>query len=122
MSTIISVAATLGILIFIGFLVLRYIDYKYFQSLKILSREELEKIVYKVDGEYFEFIGTEHKCVKEFVSMVEKRDLEAISTNWKKMSGQFRKLELQAGHEGRPLIMDYYGFYEQEIKALRRKA
>ena len=86
--------------------------------LRSMSTEELEKQVFEYPRGYFEYIGESHPSVVRFREIVEARDLSALSREWKSLERSFRGLEQEAGHSGRPLIMDYFFWYELDIKVL----
>lgn len=72
-------------------------------ELRSLPTEELEKRTFHYPSEYFEYIGKSHPSVVRFREIVEARDLDALSREWKRLERDFRMLEHQAGHSGRPL-------------------
>lgn len=88
------------------------------RQLRSLSRDELEKRVFRFEKSYFEYLGLDNPSVITFKHLVKTKDLENIKKKWKKFSREFLKLEQKAGHRGRPLIMEYYNWYELEIGAL----
>lgn len=90
-------------------------------ELRSLPTEELEKRTFQYPSGYFEHIGESHPSVVRFREIVEARDLDALSREWKRLEREFRMLERQAGHSGRPLIMDYFHWYELDIKALQER-
>ena len=91
------------------------------EELKAKSNEELIKEVFSFEEGYFSFIGEENPEVIEFKTLVLKKDLEAIKSNWKRLSKKFSKLEKKAGHTGRPLILDYYCWYEMWLNELSNR-
>ena len=91
------------------------------EELKAKSNEELIKEVFSFEEGYFSFIGEENPEVIEFKTLVLKKDLESIKSNWKRLSKKFDKLEKKAGHTGRPLILDYYCWYEMWLNELSNR-
>jgi hypothetical protein len=87
--------------------------------LKKLSLDELERKVYRYDSEYFRFISEENESVLEFRNIIENRDISTLYKKWdSSFLESFLALERKAGHNGRPMLMDYYYGYELEIKEL----
>jgi hypothetical protein len=97
------------------------LKYKYWKELRHKTKEELQKEVFYFADDYFSFIGYEHAEVQEFKDLVNKKNLTGIKANWKRLSNSFRRLEGKSGHKGRPLIMDYYCWYEMAINELRKR-
>lgn len=91
------------------------------KELRQKTREELEQLVFQYEKDYFEFIGHDHPDVIAFKKLLEARDLHGIRKSWRKLSRTFRGLEHKAGYSGRPLIMDYYFWYELYLKELARR-
>lgn len=83
--------------------------------------DNVESEVFRIEDEYFDFIGKDHSSVKKFKSIIEKKDIGTLSKNWDDLSRKFRKLELNAGHKGRSLIMGYYLDYAQALKVLNQR-
>lgn len=94
---------------------------KVLAELRSLPKEELEKRTFQYPSGYFEYIGESHPSVVRFREIVEARDLDALSREWKRLEGEFRLLERQAGHRGRPYIMEFFHWYELDIKALQER-
>lgn len=94
---------------------------KTLNKLRSLSTEELERETFSCPRDYFEFLGESNPSVIRFREIAEARDLNALSQEWKSLEKDFRLLEHQAGHSGRPLIMDYFFWYDLNIKALRER-
>jgi len=117
--------AILGILflgvISLGAILLVPLKIKYRKELRQKNLEELKKDVFQFAEEYFFYLGNEHRTVKEFKNLVQAQDLSGIKRNWKRLSSDFRTLERKAGHTGRPLIMDYYCWYEMSVNELIRR-
>ena len=91
------------------------------KELRQKTREELEQSVFRYEQGYFDFIGRDHPDVIAFKKLLESRDLHGIRKSWRKLSSTFRGLEHKAGYSGRPLIMDYYHWYELDLKELARR-
>src|SRR5215218_4307867 len=81
-------------------------------QLRGMSTEELEKQVFMYPSGYFAYIGEGDPAVIRFREIVEARDLSALSREWRSLERTFRGLEHKAGHSGRPLIMDYFFWYD----------
>jgi hypothetical protein len=95
------------------------LDRKKVEWLKKLTLSELERKVYRYDGEYFRFIGEENESVREFRKAIEDKDILTLYNKWQSsFVGSFLSLERKAGHKSRPMLMDYYYGYELEIKEL----
>ena len=103
------------------FLVVKYFDKKYARELKSKPLAEIEKMVFRYETEYFKFIGEDHASVQEFRQAVENKDISVLIKNWITFRSNFQELERKAGHNDRPLIMDYYYTYELELKELQRR-
>lgn len=87
-------------------------------ELRNIPLEELERMVYRYENEYFQLIGENDPSVLEFRRVIEGRDIFSLNGNWNRLQSKFRELEKKAGYDGRPLIMDYYYDYELHIKEL----
>lgn len=72
------------------------------------STAELEQQVFRYERSYFRGLGEGHPDVMEFRRLVEQRDLRGLRLNWGRLQESFLRLELAAGHRGRPLLMDFY--------------
>jgi len=105
----------------IGAILLVPLKIKYRKELRQKNLEELKKEVFRFAEGYFSYIGNDHKAVREFKDLVQAQDLSGIKRNWKRLSSDFRTLERKAGQRGRPLIMDYYCWYEMPINELTKR-
>lgn len=90
-------------------------------KLKRLSLEALKKQVFRYEKEYFKYIGEEDSSVVRFRDLIECENIETLIKEWPAMSARFRKLEITVGHKGRPLIMDYYQWYELDLSELSKR-
>ena len=86
-----------------------------------LSVDELEREAFRFDDEYFQFLGLHKPQVIRYRELVDSRDLESLSREWRHLSRDFQKLERMAGHRDRPLIMDYFGPQEMIYAELSRR-
>ena len=86
-----------------------------------MSTTELEKHIFFFHEDYFDFIGADNETVQEFHQICKSTDLEKLTTKWEYLEKSFRKLEVEAGHRGRPLIMDYYLEHSYAITRLNRE-
>lgn len=113
----------LGLLIFLVLMALSMLPLRLATTRKLrrMTRDELERSVFRYADGYFRFIGPEHPDVQAFKRLVEARDLAGIRDNWSRLSRSFERLERQAGYRGRPLIMDYYDWYELDLRELARR-
>ncbi len=102
----------------LGAVLLLPLRYKFTAALKRKSREELEEMVFRFETEYVDYLGLENEDVVKFKTLVDTKNITELRKNWKKLRRSFHALERKAGHSGRPLIMDYYNWYELEIKEL----
>ena len=114
------ICGLLGIAL-LSFVILYPLRLRFKAMLKRMSTEELEAMAYKYEQIYFLPLGEGNKSVQEFKDLVEKKDLEALIKNWKRLSRSFRKLEIAAGHTGRPAFMEYYDRHELVLQELRRR-
>lgn len=57
-----------------------------------------------------------------FKRLIEARNLGELRANWGRISRAFLLLERKAGHRGRPLILDYYNWYELVLAELARRS
>jgi len=110
----------LGVVLLSGIL-LSPLTHKYRKELQLKSDDELAAEVFRYEKDYFSFIGEDNAEVKEFKNLTENHEFESIRRNWRRLSGAFCGLERKAGHSGRPLIMDYYLWYEIALKEMRRR-
>lgn len=75
------------------------------EKLDKLPLDELEKIMYRYESEYFKYIGEEHEPVLEFKGLIEKRDISTLYNKWKSsFAGSFIELERKAGNNGRSML------------------
>lgn len=91
------------------------------KRLHALPTSELERRVWCISAEYFDYIGHSHPAVAEFKRIVEARDLVALQRSWPDLQSEFLRLEHAAGTRSRPLIMDYYHDLSDEIAELVRR-
>ncbi len=91
------------------------------KELKALSTESLKKAVFRYEKDYFKEINENDPAVVRFREIIEKQDILALRKEWPKLSGRFGQLEREAGHQGRPLMLDYYCWYELDIDVLRKR-
>lgn len=82
---------------------------------------ELERVVLDVPMEYFEFIGLQRPSVVRFRELVERKELALLYREWPALEKDFRMGEREAGHRGRPLIMDYLLDYRAYVRELIRR-
>jgi hypothetical protein len=111
----------LGILIFSA-LALVPLKYRFQIGLKEKSDEELQKVVFRYESAYFDYLGHEDPEVTRFREIINAKDLNELCRNWKQFSRSFRKLERETGYRGRPLILDFYNWHEMAISELKRRA
>jgi len=104
-----------------GAILLVPLKIRYRKKLRQKNLEELKKDVFQFAEGYFSYIGNDHKTVKEFKDLIQAQDLSGIRRNWERLSSDFHTLERKAGHTGRPLIMDYYCWYEMAINELAKR-
>lgn len=90
-------------------------------ELRRLSTAELTKRTFRYPPEYFSVIGEDHAPVRRFRHMLEEEDLDSLIREWPSLESEFRKLESKAGRTGRPLIMDYYDWYEHVLAEMRKR-
>ena len=82
---------------------------------------ELERIVFDMPMEYFEFVGPNRASVVRLLELVSRRDLASLYREWPKLEKDFLAAEREAGHRGRPLIMDYMLDHRAYIRELLRR-
>jgi hypothetical protein len=88
-----------------------------------LSTSELEAIVWRYEHSYFDWLGPSELCVLEFRHLVESRDIGRLSASWSGLSSEFLRLERdKLGHEGRPVILDFYCLYDEALNELERRS
>ena len=114
------IAGILGVVILSWFL-LAPLTHKQKKEIRQKTNEELDTEIFRYEKDYFAFIGEEKPEVKEYKDLIERRDFASIRKNWRRLSGAFVGLERQAGHKGRPLIMDYYLWYELSLKEMQKR-
>ncbi|WP_372365345.1 hypothetical protein [Candidatus Uabimicrobium sp. HlEnr_7] len=122
METFFIFLKALFFVIFVLWLFVKFLDYNYLRSFNKKSKEELEEIVFYFHDEYFDFIGIDNEHVQRFRSFITNRDLKNIRSSWNELYHIFTDLESKAGHQGRPLIMDYYDNYKSFIDLLIKKS
>lgn len=114
------ICGILGVVL-LSWILLTPLTHKYRKELQQKSDDELAAEVFRYEKDYFSFIGEDTAEVKEFKSLTENKEFESIRRSWRRLSGAFCGLERKAGHSGRPLIMDYYLWYEIALKEMRRR-
>jgi len=114
------IAGIIGLFI-LGLVLLFPLKIRLKKELRTKSKEQLESEVFNYEKEYFSYIGENHVEVREFRSLIENHDLNGIKHKWKKLSKSFGSLERKAGHSGRPLILDYYCWYELALNELTKR-
>jgi hypothetical protein len=82
---------------------------------------ELERAVLDMPIEYFQFIGLQRPSVVRFRELVERKELALLYREWPKLEKDFLTGEREAGHQGRPLIMDYLLDYRAYVRELMRR-
>jgi hypothetical protein len=87
-----------------------------------MDLDALHNTVFRYESDYFAYLGEHHSEVQRFRSAVVKRDLSELRGAWDNLKLRVHILEREAGHTGRPLIMDYYFWYEYDIEELERRA
>ena len=121
MDGVYGICVGLIVTVLILFLIVRFFDQKYARELKSKSLAEIEKMVFRYETEYFKLIGEDNESVREFRQAIEAKDLLALNKNWSTLRADFIALERKAGHNDRPLIMDYYYTYEIELRELQKR-
>lgn len=89
--------------------------------LRQMSEKELRDVIFVYYNEYFDFIGHENETVKKFKDLISREDLDTLYDEWDSIQKEFKNLEVNAGHTGRPLIMDYYLNLKYAMRLLKRK-
>ena len=82
---------------------------------------DLKNETFIYPNDYFKFIGENDPSVIMFRNLIEKNDIPTLKKQWPGLSNRFRKLEIIAGHRGRPLIMDYFLWYDLNLKILSER-
>ena len=90
-------------------------------KLKELSLESLEKNVYRYETEYFKIIGEDNASVVEFWKLIENKDISTLNKKCRGFMETFVKLERKAGHNSRPMLVDYYFGYELYVEELYKR-
>jgi hypothetical protein len=114
------ICGAIGVLL-LGTILLARLKYKYWKELRRKGKEELEKEVFNFSDDYFSFIGYYNPDVQVFMELINRKDLLGIKASWKRPSKSFTHLERKVGHRGRPLILDYYNWYEMAVNELRKR-
>jgi len=120
MDYVVTIAAAIVAIVVLWTIVTSILKLKLSRELGRKSRLELEQTVFRYEQDYFDYIGHEHPEVIAFRHLVETKDLKGILEQWNKLSTSFVRLETEAGWRGRPLIMDYYYTYEENLAALAK--
>lgn len=121
MEALIAIACGIVGVFALGMVLLLPLRIKFTRELRRKTRYELEQMVYRYEPEYFSYIGNHNAEVIVFKTLIEQRDLQGIRKSWRNLSRSFLKLERKAGHRGRPLIMEYYCWYELSIRELNSR-
>lgn len=117
------IAVTCGIIgiLVLGAVLLLPLKIKFARELRQKTQHELEQLAFRYEDDYFNYIGSEHPEVIAFRTLTEQKDLQGIRKRWNQLSSSFVTLEKKAGHRGRPLIMEYYHWYELVLRELDRR-
>jgi hypothetical protein len=89
--------------------------------LRAMDDEQLRNRVFRFESKYFDFIGRDQPAVVEFRDLVAGRDLVGIRKRWRRLQRSFQRLERRVGYSGRPLILEYYCWYELDLRELARR-
>jgi len=100
---------------------LRNLEKENRKRLASLNTEDLESSVFRYDEDYFKYLGEHHPEIQAFKKAVESRKLDELKEALKIFYKNLNRIEREAGHQGRPLIMDYYFWYEHEIEELEKR-
>lgn len=92
------------------------------KRLRSLGLKDLQEETLCYHKKYFTNINENDPSVIRFKELIEKRNIKELRKEWKKLSRKFLDLERKAGFKGRPLIMDYYHWYELNLDELIRRA
>lgn len=105
----------------IFFMPINFLKLKYERDLKKLPLSELKNQVFRYDESYFKYIGESEPAVIQFRNLIRNQDLNGLMKEWNSLNREFVRLEKKVGHKGRPLIMDYYCWFESNLKELKRR-
>lgn len=95
------------------------------KTLRGMTTPALEDLVFRDRADYFRALGADEPAVRRFRALVQARDLPALQAEWVGLRRQFLQLEQRAGHRGRPLLMEHFTGFEQDLQVLaerRRRA
>lgn len=101
---------------------LRRLRVRHTETLRNLTDEELAARVFRFEPRYFNCIGPGDPTVLEFQRLIETRDLQGIGSRWRSLARSFQRLERRVGRRGRPLILDYYCWYDLDYAELLRRS
>jgi hypothetical protein len=121
MELLIGVLCGVGGIVILGVCVLAPFTLKYKARLRRLSDQELTARVFRFEPSYFNYIGPGEPTVLEFRRLVDTRDIRGIASRWRTLRKSFSRLERRAGYRGRPLVLDYYCWYDFDYKELLRR-
>jgi len=82
---------------------------------------DLERAVFEVPMGYLEVIGLQRGSVVRLRELVDRRDIASLYQEWPTLEQDFLAGEREAGHRGRPLIMDYLLDHRAYIRELMRR-
>jgi hypothetical protein len=116
----IMVCGILGLAI-MGAIILLPLRLRFARALRKKTDQELAQSVFRYEDLYFATIGEGHPDVVAFRDFVQQKNLSGIRKHWSKFRRTFMRLEREAGHRGRPLIMEYYNWYEMSLRELSRR-
>lgn len=94
---------------------------KFRNKLEKMSLKELKQVTFEEKEAYFNYLSQDNPIVKRFRQLIRSEDIENLIKEWPKISRQLVDLERKNGHTGRPLILDYYGWYEIALSVLDKK-
>ena len=89
-----------------------------FARLKRMPLGALRDAVCAIPNDYFEYIGKDNPAVCEFNTLVTLHKYEELYSAWPRLQQSFRCAELERGHRGRPLILDYFCSYRSFVREL----
>jgi hypothetical protein len=121
MEFLIAIACGVAGIALLGSVLLVPLRLRFVRELRVLPDSDLERRAFRFEETYFQSIGVDHPDVLTFKHLIETADLSELRSNWGRLSRAFMRLERRAGHRGRPLIMEYYNWYELVLAELARR-
>jgi hypothetical protein len=91
-------------------------------QLRRMPQQALEQMAFADPLHYLRDAGLTGPAADRLASLVTSRDVDTLRREWRAIERQLLAAERDAGHRGRPLIMDYLLDYHRVLRELQRRS